>query len=702
MEGGPLDSGGGGSTDPTAWLHRLLGVGGVLGRSKSVSEALNASVDALLVVPGVDSCAVYLADDDGSLKLAAHRGVENGAAVGGARHESGSTQARLVQEKTAVYVDGAQAWLGRGVLAVALVPVVASEVAIGCLHIGSQTQAMFPSLACAALENVASCLGSTLARIRAKEARQESEDAYRFLTDNIKDVLWSMDFETLRFLYVSPSVKALRGFTPEEVMAQPLDAALPPDAVAAIRALLHDRLVCYKAGERVDGQRQFFTEELPQPRKDGSLVWTEVVTTFCPNPKTGRLEVHGVSRDITARRAAEEEKRNLQEQLAQAHKLESIGRLAGGIAHDFNNMLTIIFAETEIALLSLSAPDDPKTLAFESIKRAAQRSADLTRQLLAFARKQSVVPQVLDLNHLIGGMLGMLRRLLREDIKLDWKPGTALLPVRVDSAQINQIVANLCVNARDAIEGAGVITLETSTVTLDQARSAELPDSRPGAFIVLAVTDTGQGMSEDVQRHIFEPFFTTKAPGQGTGLGLVTVYGIIRQNGGFLSVHSQPGRGATFRVHFPVSLGVIADEEASSPVEATGKGNIVLLVEDDAAVLQVSRTMIERLGYTVLAAGSPDEALRLAAAYSGDLHLLVTDVVMPGLSGKDLFARLKQSRPWLRCLYMSGYADGLGDGAGILDQDANLLEKPYTLRSLAEKLRDAMSSSRRCTRKHPP
>jgi len=546
-------------------------------------------------------------------------------------------------------------------------------------------------------------LGATLSRIRAEEARLESEASYRFLTENIKDVIWSMDFETLRFLYVSPSVKALRGFTPEEVMAHPLDAAVPPEVAASIRTLLRDRLACYNAGERVDGARLFFTEEVPQPCKDGSMVWTEVVTSFWRNPKTGRLEIHGVSRDISARRAAQVEKRQLQEQLVQAGKLEAIGRLAGGIAHDFNNMLTVILSEAEVALMA-ATPDDPNTQAFESIKRAAERSAEMTHQLLAFARKQSVVPRVLDLNDLVAGELGMLRRLLRENIRLDWKPGKGLRRVRMDPAQVNQVLANLCVNARDAIEGTGTITLATALVTIEQSISDEVSDRKSGVYVALSVSDTGQGMSEDVQRQIFEPFFTTKGRGRGTGLGLATVYGVVRQNGGFISVESQPGHGSTFTVHFPVCADMVsvAEESTDRPVEMTGKGNNVLLVEDEAAVLRVSRTLIERIGYTVLAAGGPDEALALAADFPGDIHILVTDVVMPGMSGKELYLRLRQTRPWLKCLYVSGYAEGLGDGDGVLDEDAHLLEKPYTLRSIADKLQEATVANRWKNKKQSP
>lgn len=676
-------------------------LGSILNHAQSIPEALEACLDAMLAIPAVDSAAIYLHEDGGALKLATHRNLTPEAAERGAVFAADSWQAGMVAKGEPVYVDGAQPWLDCGALGVALVPVFASRAPTGCLYVASGTRTAFDPAARGTLEIIASWLGTTVSRIRAEQARLESEASYRFLTENIKDVIWSMDFETLRFLYVSPSVKALRGFTPEEVMAQPLDAALPPDVAAGIRAMLRDRLACYETGEKVDDARLFFTEEVPQPCKDGSTVWTEVVTSFWRDPKTGRLEIHGVSRDITERRTAEEEKRQLQAQLVQAGKLEAIGRLAGGIAHDFNNMLTVILSEAEIALWGLT-PEDPHTQSFESIKRSAERSAEMTHQLLAFARKQSVIPRVLDINDLVSADLGMLRRLMREDIRLDWKPGDGLRRVRVDPAQVSQILTNLCVNARDAIDGTGTISLATALVTIEHALSGgDISDRKPGLYVALSVSDTGQGMSPEVKHQIFEPFFTTKARGRGTGLGLSTVYGIVRQNAGFISVESQPAHGSTFTVHFPVCTDTISvsEEIPDRAVEVTGKGNNVLLVEDEAAVLRVSRTLIERLGYTVIAAAGPDEALTAASSFPGDIHILVTDVVMPGMSGKELYFRLRQDRPWLKCLYVSGYAEGLVDGAGVLDEGAHVLEKPYTLRSLADKLQEAKIANRWKNRK---
>jgi PAS domain S-box-containing protein len=649
-------------------------------------------------VPGIAAGGIFLTEGTQDLRLTAHRNLSSEEAARAAVFVAGSEQAGSAAGPAPIY--GERDWFGCGAGATAIIPISAVNSRIGCLHFVSRSLADIDPAARSALENIAAWLGATLSRIRADEARLESEASYRFLTENIKDVIWSMDFETLRFLYVSPSVEALRGFTPQEVMAQPLDAAVPEDVAQGLRAMLKDRLACYQAGERVDRKRLFFTEEVPQPCKDGSMVWTEVVTSFWQNPKTGRLEIHGVTRDITARRAAEEEKRLLRSQLEQAGKLEAIGRLAGGIAHDFNNMLTVILSTAELALIR-STPGDPNAPAFESIIRAAERSAEMTRQLLGFARKQSAAPRVLDLNKLVAVELAMLRRLLRENIRLDWLPGDGLKPVRLDPTQISQILTNLCVNARDAIVGSGEIALRTASVSIDRAAGEGDADRAPGEYVALSVSDTGQGMSEDVQRQIFEPFFTTKGQGRGTGLGLATVYGIVRQNGGFISVSSQPGRGSTFSVHFPV-CGAAAPAVVGAPerpVELSGKGHVVLLVDDESAILEASRALIEHLGFTVLSSASPDEALALAADYPGDIHILVTDIVMPGMNGKELYSRLLQTRPWLKCLYVSGYAEGLADGAGILDEDAHLLDKPFTLRSLAEKLQEAAVANRWTSKK---
>ncbi len=360
-------------------------------------------------------------------------------------------------------------------------------------------------------------------------------------------------------------------------------------------------------------------------------------------PWDGGFASLSVSRDITERKHAEEENGKLQAQLAQARKMESVGRLAGGVAHDFNNMLSVILAHAELALERLE-PEQPLFADLQEVSEAAKRSADLTRQLLAFARKQVIAPRVVDLNASVEGMIKMLRRLIGEDIELAWQPSWNLTPVRVAPSQIDQILANLCVNARDAIAGVGKVTIETGNVSLDEAFCAARAGFVPGDYVMLAVGDNGVGMDAEILGHLFEPFFTTKAAGKGTGLGLATVYCIVKQNQGFIDAQSEPGRGTTFRIYLPRHQDVPhANADAELPEPALSSGGTILLVEDEAFVLRVTAMMLQKLGYTVIRATTPGEAIRLAREHAGQIDMLMTDLVMPEMNGRDLAANLLRS-----------------------------------------------------------
>ena len=396
--------------------------------------------------------------------------------------------------------------------------------------------------------------------------------------------------------------------------------------------------------------------------------------------------------DVTERKQAEDERERLMGQLAQSQKMESIGRLAGGVAHDFNNMLGVILGHTELAL-GQTDPAQPIHGSLEEIRRAAERSADLTRQLLAFARKQIVSPRVLDLNETLEGMLKMLRRLIGEDIALVWRPGDNLGAVKMDPSQIDQILANLCVNARDAIQDTGTITIETRAVDVDAAFRAERTEVAPGAYVMLSVSDDGCGIAQDTQAYLFEPFFTTKEVGQGTGLGLATVYGIVTQNSGFIEVDSSPGEGATFRVYLPChGAEEVSTTGGEAPPPAQGHETI-LLVEDEPLILKMARVMLERNGYTVLTAVTPGEAIRLARERGGDIHLLMTDVVMPEMNGRDLARELQSLYPELKCLFMSGYTADVIAHHGVLDQGVHFLQKPFSVRELTAKVREALEKA---------
>jgi PAS domain S-box-containing protein len=399
---------------------------------------------------------------------------------------------------------------------------------------------------------------------------------------------------------------------------------------------------------------------------------------------TGQAVVlRGTLQDIT-------ERVNLQAQLAQSQKMESVGRLAGGVAHDFNNILSIILGNTEMALEGM-ATDDPLHDNLSEIFSAARRSADITRQLLAFARKQTIAPKVLDLNRTIKSMLKMLRRLIGEDIDLAWLPGENIWPIRMDPSQIDQILANLFVNARDAIADVGKITIETGTATFDSAYCVEHPGFVPGDFILLAVSDDGSGMDQETQANLFEPFFTTKSVEKGTGLGLATVYGIVKQNDGFINVYSEPDQGTTFRIYLPRYWA----ETESPKKDASGKINLVgtetiLLVEDEPSILRMTRMMLERTGYKVLAASTPGEAIALAREHAGEIHLLITDVVMPEMNGRDLAKNVLSLHPNLKRLFMSGYTANVIAHHGVLEEGVNFIQKPFSREQIGKKVREAL------------
>jgi PAS domain S-box-containing protein len=409
---------------------------------------------------------------------------------------------------------------------------------------------------------------------------------------------------------------------------------------------------------------------------------------------SGRIiGVASIGDDITARKRVEAEREKLQAQLAQAQKMESVGRLAGGVAHDFNNMLGAILGNTSLALQELH-PDSPVREHLQEIENCAHRAADLTRQLLAFARKQTIAPKVIDLNATVEGMLKMLRRLIGEDIALAWLPGANLKPVKVDPSQIDQLLANLCVNARDAITGVGKITIETGNVSFDEAHAAEHAGFVPGDYVLLAVSDNGCGMDKELLGHLFEPFFTTKGVGKGTGLGLATVYGIVKQNLGFINVYSEPSHGTTFKIYLPRHEDQVVQLPKAGPAQPASRGHeTILLVEDEPALLRICRRALERLGYTVLAASTPAEAIHLAAEYSSQIHLLITDVVMPEMNGRELAKQLHSLHPNLKRLFMSGYTANVIAHHGVLQEGIQFLQKPFTVVALADKVREAIGSA---------
>ena len=509
-------------------------------------------------------------------------------------------------------------------------------------------------------------------RNAAVQSLTESEAHYRVLFERNPNALWVYDLQTLAFLAVNEAALRQYGYAREEFLEMTLKDICPPEDVAG----LQDRLASAAEGLVAAG-------EWRHRRKDGTIIDVEITRdkmTFAGRP-AGLTMAH----DITRRKSAEG-------QLRQAQKIEAVGRLAGGIAHDFNNLLTAIFGSAGLLLEDLSV-DDRRRLDVEDIKGAAERAAALTHQLLAFSRQQVLAPQVLDLNALITDLEKMLRRLIREDVEFRTVLAPDLGAVRADPGQLEQVITNLAVNARDAMPQGGKLTVETANVDLDDTYAEEHGAVVPGRYAMLAVSDTGVGMDAQVQGHIFEPFFTTKEKGKGTGLGLATVYGIVKQSDGYIEVYSEPGHGTCFKIYLP-RLAAAAQPPAPKalPPASLRGSETVLLAEDEAAVRKLTRRVLEVHGYTVLTAADGEEALRLANGHEGPIHLLLTDVVMPNMSGPQLAQRVVSARRGTKVLYLSGYADDAIMRHGVLEPGTAFLQKPFTPHGLARKLREVLDA----------
>jgi len=450
------------------------------------------------------------------------------------------------------------------------------------------------------------------------------------------------------------------------------------------------------ATEYLKTKPDVYHNEFRMRTKQGVYRWISAHAKVVERNDQGEaLRMIGSHQDITDRKQAENEREKLEAQLRQSQKMESVGRLAGGVAHDFNNMLGVILGHVELALDYVSTRE-PIYEDLTEIFNAARRSADITRQLLAFARKQTIAPVVIDLNETIEGMLKMLRRLIGEDIDLAWLPETALWPVKMDPSQIDQILANLCVNARDAIDGVGKLTIETGKATFDEADCMTHAEYVPGDFVLLAVSDNGCGMDSQTLDNLFEPFYTTKGLGKGTGLGLATVYGIVKQNQGFINVYSELGEGTTFRIYIPAYKGssTQALSEKVLAIPRARDNETILLVEDEPTILKMTKMMLERFGYNVLPSSTPEQAIKMAREYGGEIHLLMTDVVMPGMNGKDLAEKLMSVYPNIKRLFMSGYTANVIAHHGILDEGVQFIQKPFSKKNLAIKIRHALDQDR--------
>lgn len=516
-------------------------------------------------------------------------------------------------------------------------------------------------------------------RKRIEQKLRESEEKYRNIFDNMQDVYYETSLDGA-LLEISPSIETIskgQHHPADLIGRQMLD--FYPDAKE------RDRLIArlLESGSVTDF-------EISLQNRDGSHVPCSISAKLWRDDQGNPVKIIGTMRDITQRKHAEEEREKLRRQLAQAQKMEAVGRLAGGVAHDYNNMLSVILGYTEMALEQV-APADPLHADLKEVYNAGKRSMEITHQLLAFARKQIISPKVLDFNDTVEGMLKMLRRLIGEDIDLEWHPQARLWPVNMDPTQLDQILANLCVNARDAIADVGKITIETENITFDADYCEHHAGFIPGDFVMLAVSDNGCGMDAETLDNLFEPFFTTKEIGKGTGLGLATIYGIVKQNNGFINVYSEPGQGTTCKIYLPRHAGEIEETVSESAAELLfGMGEIILLVEDELKIIKMGKMMLEKLGYQVLTAETPGRAMELAREHAGKIHLLMTDVVMPDMNGRDLAQKLQALYPDLKVLFMSGYTANVIAHHGVLDEGVSFIQKPFSRKELAKKVREAL------------
>jgi signal transduction histidine kinase/CheY-like chemotaxis protein len=516
-------------------------------------------------------------------------------------------------------------------------------------------------------------------------ARKRAEEGFRLYADIFRNIrlginVWRLDEdgETLRLVASNAAATLMTGISFADAVGKRMDELLPEHHRSAIPDCYRE--VIRTGVEKEVGEVRFEDERL----RDKAFS----VKAF---PLPGRCV--GVSfENISERMKAEEERRRLEEQLVQSQKMEAVGRLAGGIAHDFNNLLTAIAGYSELLLGQLS-DGDPRLAHAAEIRKAGERAAALTQQLLAFSRRQVLEPRVLDLNQVVAGMEDMLRRLIGEDVELRIRAHSGLWPVKADPGQIEQAILNLVVNARDAMPEGGKLSLETANVELDETYAGTHVPVEPGGYAMLAVTDSGVGMGDEVKARLFEPFFTTKGRGKGTGLGLSTTYGIVKQSGGYIWCYSEPGHGTVFKIYLP-RVDAPVERPAAGPMPAVSgsAGETVLLVEDEREVRALVQKLLRMQGYTLLTAANPDEAVSMSREYRGTIHLMVTDVVMPGMSGRQLAERLAASRPGMKVLYVSGYTDDAIVHHGILEPGTAFLQKPFSPQALARKVREVLEA----------
>jgi PAS domain S-box-containing protein len=517
----------------------------------------------------------------------------------------------------------------------------------------------------------------TAALADANATIRQGEDSFRLLVNGVKDYALYMLDPLGNVANWNAGAERIKGYVAEEIVGKHFSIFYTPEDVLAGRPQAQMATAVRTGRAEDEGWRT---------RRDGSTFWANVILSPIYDSAGSLLGFAKIARDLT-------ERRNLEEQLQQSQKLEAIGSLAAGVAHDFNNLLSVILSYSELVAADL-AEGDPKRADLNEIQAAGLLAVALTRQLLAFSRQQVLQPRIVDLSETVAGMANMLQRLIGEDVELSTVCEPALGTVLVDPGQMEQVLMNLALNARDAMPQGGTLTIETSAVAIDEARAAELIGLRHGPHVQLTVSDTGHGMDKATQARMFEPFFTTKEVGKGTGLGLATVFGIVKQSGGAIWVASEPAKGTVFKLYFPMTDRTAVVRSSTPPESDTLLGSeTILLVEDDERVRILARTILGKYGYTVLDAKGGGDAFLLCEEYPHAIDLLLTDVVMPRMSGRLLAERLLSLRPQMKVLYMSGYTDDAVVRHGIFYSTVAFIQKPITPVPLARKVREALDSA---------
>ncbi len=655
-----------------AQLTLLARVGAILGSGLRRQETLERVAD-LLVPAFAVWCAIDLVDDDGELQRSVCKPESFPSPPVDAPHGPAivlrTGEPELVREVTEDHLfvvargDWAEIEAMRKfrITSAMCVPMTAGSHVLGTIALLATNTHYSRS----DLDLIAEIAHRTAVALEIDRSREASQ----MLFEASPTPMWVYDADSLAFLAVNDAAIRHYGYSREEFLAMTIKDIRPAEDVPQ---LLAD--VVGGGGPGSHAPRTWRHQ-----RSDGTIIDVEVTA--------GRIDFEGRRAALVVAHDVSERKR-LERRLADAEKMEAIGRLAGGVAHDFNNLLTVIAGYAEI-LLARDGDSEELT----EIARAAGQAASLTRQLLAFSRRQVLHPKVVDLNEIVAGMETMLHRIIGDDVSVGIKLATDLSPVEADRAQIERVILNLAANARDAMPSGGALTIETANVEVDAEQVASHGDEGiTGPHVLLAVSDTGHGMDEDVSKHLFEPFFTTKGAGTGTGLGLATVFGVVKQSGGGIYVYSEPGRGSTFKIYLPVAVASANAGEPAIEPDPEGGTETIMVVEDDDGVRDLVRLMLESNGYEVLTVRDADEAARVCTERPCAIDLLLTDVMMPEVNGRDLAERLGALAPSMRILFMSGYSDEAVHRHGVLGESAAFLEKPFTERTLARKVREVLDA----------